>query len=74
VTVRVQPISRLEFSANHTYFRDIPTFDPQLIGTGLLDKYLFRDSAAGCASRSSRKSPSIPTWAAVAAPATRGWH
>jgi hypothetical protein len=47
VTVRVQPISRLEFSANHTYFRDIPTFDPQLIGTGLLDKYLFQGFSGG---------------------------
>ena len=47
VTLRVQPISRLEFSANHTYFRDIPTFDPQLIGTGLLDKYLFQGFSGG---------------------------
>jgi AMIN domain len=47
VTVRIQPISRLEFSANHTYFRDIPTFDPQLIGTGLLDKYLFQGFSGG---------------------------
>ncbi len=47
VTVRLQPISRLEFSANHTYFRDVPTFDPQLIGTGLLDKYLFQGFSGG---------------------------
>lgn len=47
VTVRLQPISRLEFSANHAYFRDIPTFDPQLIGTGLLDKYLFQGFSGG---------------------------
>jgi hypothetical protein len=47
VTLRLQPISRLEFSANHTYFRDIPTFDPQLIGTGLLDKYLFQGFSGG---------------------------
>jgi hypothetical protein len=31
LTMRVQPFSRIEFSANHTYFRDIPTFDPQLV-------------------------------------------
>ncbi len=43
----LQPISRLEFSANHTYFRDVPTFDPQLIGTGLLDKYLFQGFSGG---------------------------
>ena len=47
VTVRLQPFSRLEFSANHTYFRDIPTFDAQLIGTGLLDKYLFQGFSGG---------------------------
>ena len=47
LTVRVQPISRLEFDFNHTYFRDIPTFDPTLIGTGLLDKYLFQGFSIG---------------------------
>jgi len=34
LTVRLQPMPRVEFDLNHTYFRDIPTFDPQLIGTG----------------------------------------
>jgi hypothetical protein len=47
LTVRVQPFSRIEFSANHTYFRDIPTFDPQLLSTGLLDKYLFQGFSGG---------------------------
>jgi hypothetical protein len=47
LTLRLQPVSRLEFSANHTYFRDIPTFDPQLLGTGLLDKYLFQGFSGG---------------------------
>jgi hypothetical protein len=47
LTVRVQPFSRLELSANHTYFRDIPTFDPQLVSTGLLDKYLFQGFSGG---------------------------
>jgi hypothetical protein len=47
LTVRVQPFSRIEFSANHTYFRDIPTFDPQLVSTGLLDKYLFQGFSGG---------------------------
>jgi hypothetical protein len=47
LTVRVQPVSRVELSANHTYFRDIPTFDPQLVGTGLLDKYLFQGLSGG---------------------------
>jgi len=47
VTVRVQPIARLSFDLNHNYFRDVPTFDPALIGTGLLDKYLFQGFSAG---------------------------
>ncbi len=47
LTVRVQPTARIDFDFNHTYFRDIPTFDPQLIGTGLLDKYLFQGFSAG---------------------------
>jgi hypothetical protein len=46
-TVRLQPHPRVEFSLNHTYFRDLPTFDPALIGTGLLDKYLFQGFSAG---------------------------
>jgi len=47
LTVRLQPVPRVEFDLNHTYFRDIPTFDPQLIGTGLLDKYLFQGFSGG---------------------------
>ncbi len=46
-TARFQPHKRIEFDLNHTYFRDIPTFDPILIGTGLLDKYLFQGFSAG---------------------------
>ena len=46
-TLRIEPISRVELTANHTYFRDVPTFDPQLIGTGLLDKYLFQGLSGG---------------------------
>lgn len=41
-TFRVQANSRLAFDFNHSYFRDVPTYDPQLVGTGLLDKYLFQ--------------------------------
>ena len=47
VTVRIQPIERLSFDLNHNYFRDVPTFDPNLVGTGLLDKYLFQGFSAG---------------------------
>ena len=46
-TVRFQPHPRVEFSFNHTYFRDLPTFAPALIGTGLLDKFLFQGFSAG---------------------------
>jgi hypothetical protein len=46
-TFRVQPLRWIEFDLNHTYFRDIPTYDPNLIGTGLLDKYLFQGFSAG---------------------------
>lgn len=46
-TFRIQPIERLSFDVNHTYFRGIPTFDPQLVGTGLLDKYLFQGLSFG---------------------------
>ncbi|PYX69323.1 MAG: hypothetical protein DMG78_22360 [Acidobacteria bacterium] len=46
-TLRVNPISRLELDANYNYFRDVPTFDTTLIGTGLLDKFLFQGFSAG---------------------------
>jgi AMIN domain len=47
LTVRLQVHPRLELDLNHNYFRDIPTFDPALIGTGLLDKYLFQGFSVG---------------------------
>ena len=47
LTVRWSPIARLELDGNHTYFRDVPTFDPTLVGTGLLDKYLFQGFSGG---------------------------
>jgi len=46
-TFRVNPYPRVELDLNYNYFRDIPTFDPNLIGTGLLDKYLFQGFSAG---------------------------
>jgi hypothetical protein len=30
-----------------TYFRDVPTYDPSLVGTGLLDKYLYQGLNGG---------------------------
>lgn len=47
LTVRVQPHPKFEFDINHNYFRDVPTYDPQLVGTGLLDKYLFQGISVG---------------------------
>lgn len=47
VSMRVQPTHRLGFDLNYNYFRDIPTYDPQLVGTGLLDKYLFQGLSGG---------------------------
>jgi len=36
-----QPVKLITFGVNYNYFRQLPTFDPSLIGTGLLDNYLF---------------------------------
>jgi len=47
LTVRVQPVSFLSLDFSHNYFRDIPTFDPRLIGTGLVDNLLFQGGSAG---------------------------
>jgi hypothetical protein len=47
VTMRYQPTSRVELDLNDTYYRDFPTFDPALIGTGLLDQYLFQGLSGG---------------------------
>jgi hypothetical protein len=46
-TLRINPHPRLELDFNYNYFRDIPTFDTNLVGTGLLDKYLFQGFSAG---------------------------
>lgn len=46
-TLRINPHPRLEVDLNYNYFRDIPTFDPNLVGTGLLDKYLFQGFSGG---------------------------
>ena len=46
-TLRVDPHPRVELNFNYNYFRQIPTFDSTLVGTGLLDKYLFQGFSAG---------------------------
>ncbi len=47
LTVRLQPLKVLSFDISENYFRNIPTFDEQLIGTGLLDRYLFQGLSGG---------------------------
>lgn len=47
LTLRVQPYNFLSFDFSHNYFKDNPTFDPRLVGTGLLDKLLFQGFSAG---------------------------
>lgn len=46
-SVRYQPISLLTFDLNDNYLRSLPTFDPALISTGLLDQYLFQGLSGG---------------------------
>jgi hypothetical protein len=47
VTVRIQPTAHVAFDINHNYFRDVPTYDPSLVATGLVDKLLFQGISAG---------------------------
>jgi hypothetical protein len=47
LTLRIQAHPRVEFDLTDTYFRDVPTFDAALVGTGLLDKYLFQGISGG---------------------------
>jgi hypothetical protein len=41
-SLHIQPVKLVTFGVNYNYFRSLPTFDPLLIGTGLLDHYLFQ--------------------------------
>ncbi len=47
LSVRVQVHPRVALDLSDTYFRDVPTFDPTLVGTGLLDKYLYQGLNGG---------------------------
>jgi hypothetical protein len=47
LTLRVEPSKYIEFDLSENYFRDFPTYDPRLLGTGLLDKYLFQGLSGG---------------------------
>jgi hypothetical protein len=41
-SLHFQPFRRVSFGVNHNYFRSLPTYDPRLLSTGLLDKYPFQ--------------------------------
>jgi len=41
-SIRLQPMERLNLGLNHSYSNSLPTFDPALLGTTLLDKYIFQ--------------------------------
>jgi hypothetical protein len=47
LTLRVQAHPRVALDLTHTYFRDVPTYDASLVGTGLLDQYLFQGVNGG---------------------------
>lgn len=47
VTLRYEPRRGIALDLNHNYFRDFPTFDPRLIGLGLVDKLLFQGVSGG---------------------------
>lgn len=74
-TIRIQPHKIIAFDLNENYFRNIPTFDTRLIGTGLLDKFLFQGVSGGFrlalpyrlgiyanTGRSSRTGDGKPSW------------
>lgn len=47
LSLRVQVHPRVNLDLTHTYFRDVPTYDAGLVGTGLLDKYLYQGVNGG---------------------------
>ena len=47
LSLRLQVHPRVMLDFNHTYFRDVPTYDSVLVGTGLLDKYLYQGFNGG---------------------------
>jgi hypothetical protein len=75
LTLRLEPSKYFAVDFNENYFRDIPTFNVLLLGTGLLDKYLFQGLSGGGRvnlpfratvyaniGRSSRTGDSQPSW------------
>ncbi len=47
LSLRAQANSHIELEFQDTYFRDVPTYDASLVGTGLLDRYLFQGVSGG---------------------------
>ncbi len=47
LTLRYQPYSWIALEASDNYFQYLPTFDTQLLATGLLQKYLFQGLSGG---------------------------
>lgn len=47
LSARFQVHPRVMLDLTDTYFRDVPTYDPVLVGTGLLDKYLYQGINGG---------------------------
>lgn len=47
LSLRAQVHPRIVLDVTDTYFRDVPTYDPALVGTGLLDKYLYQGVNGG---------------------------
>ena len=47
LSLRVEAHPRVTLDLTDTYFRDVPTYDAALVGTGLLDKYLYQGINGG---------------------------
>jgi hypothetical protein len=47
VSLRVQVHPRISLDLSDTYFRDVPTYNPTLVGTGLLNQYLYQGLNGG---------------------------
>jgi hypothetical protein len=47
LSLRMQVHPRITIDLTDTYFRDVPTYDPTLLGTGLLDAYLYQGFNGG---------------------------
>ncbi len=47
LSLRIQVHPRVAIDVSDTYFRDVPTYNPTLVGTGLLDKYLYQGMNGG---------------------------